>query len=102
MAQPPAVRTVEIVTFADPHMQPVRVLRGAGGASAPAGPRSAPAPRTETVRFADPAEAPVTVIRGPALAAASAPFAPAGAADLDLVAFAVDGAESRHGADPGM
>jgi hypothetical protein len=93
-----AVRTVEIVTFADPHMKPVRVLRGEDGTNALADPRNAP----ETVRFADPAERPVTVIRGPALAAASGPFAPASMADLDLVAFAVDGAESSHGADPGM
>jgi hypothetical protein len=96
-----AVRTVEIVTFADPHMKPVRVLRGEDGTNAPADPRNAPETSTETVRFADPAERPVTVIRGPALAA-SGPFTPSGMADLDLVAFAVDGAESSHGADPGM
>ncbi|HJU18477.1 MAG TPA: lytic transglycosylase domain-containing protein [Stellaceae bacterium] len=88
--RPVSVRTAEIVTFADPRAKPVQILRGESGT------------RSETIRFADPAKIPVTVIRGPAVAAEFALFAPASAADLDRVAFAVDGAESSHGADPGM
>lgn len=114
MARLPAPRsapasTAETVTFADPKARPVAVLRGESAGNAPAG-RAPGGPSTETVSFADPAERPVTVIRGPALAAGFGSgygggfglFAPASAADLDRVAFAVDGAESSHGADPGM
>ncbi len=95
----------EIVTFANPRLNPVRVLRGGGdGAPGPAGAQA----RTETVSFADPRDRPVTVLRG--LAFSGLPFRgadidlfrPASTADLDRVAFAVDGAESSHGADPGM
>ncbi len=69
---------------------------------------------SEIVSFADPLERPVTVLRGstptppesdPSATAASAAFelfAPASGAALDRVAFAVDGAESSHGADPAM
>jgi hypothetical protein len=112
-APPPAPRaapasSVETVTFADPNTHPVEVLRGEGGWSPSK--RGTSGPSTETVSFADPAEIPVTVIRGPAVAAGFGSgyepgfglFAPAHAGELDRVAFAVDGAESSHGADPGM
>lgn len=107
--QPAAVATAETMTFANPNAKPVQILRGEGGGTAPAG-GEARGTSTEKVSFADPREAPVTVIRGPALAAGFGLgqeaglglYASANAADLDRVAFAVDGAESSHGADPGM
>jgi hypothetical protein len=98
--QAAGIGVVETVTFADPQANPVRVVRG--DATGLAGAHDAGTPRRETVRFADAAEAPVTVIRGAALAAGVDLFAPADAADLDRVAFAVDGIESSHGLDPAM
>jgi hypothetical protein len=107
----------QIVTFADPRLPPVRIVRGNATAAAPAAfpaLRRAAAGSSETVSFADRREPPVTVLRGsttispesdPSAAAASAGFelfAPANGAALDRVAFAVDGAESSHGADPAM
>jgi hypothetical protein len=98
--------TAEIVTFADPTSSPVRVLRGE---SEHAAALSGQPPRTggmtsELVAFPDPRVHPVTVFRGSL--AQSPPgiglFGPARDADLDRVAFAVDGAESTHGADPRM
>ena len=68
----------------------------------------------QVVRFADRSQAPVTVLRGAPIApvdvdhilTTSTPgldlFGAAPGADLDRIAFAVDGAESSHGADPGM
>jgi hypothetical protein len=78
-----------------------------------------PAPRSgrsavQVVSFADLREQPVTVLRGPPAAPldvdvpviAAGPdlnlFGAARGAELDRVAFAVDGAESSHGTDPGM
>jgi Transglycosylase SLT domain len=89
----------EIVTFADPRARPVRVLRGdAAVASAQA--RPAKVMDMQVVSFASPENRSVTIFRG---ASSDAPetglFAPASAADLDRVAFAVDGAESSHGFD---
>ncbi len=118
---------VEIVTFADPGLAPVKVVRG-GKASEPSPiPRGATRPAAaaipvrpssggtlEIVRFAVRGEQPVTVLRGsPATAfgsdllAARASdaldlFGAANGGDLDRIAFAVDGAESSHGADPAM
>lgn len=107
--QPAAAATAETVTFADPNAKPVRILRGAGSGKAPTG-HGVRGTNIEKISFADPREMPVTVIRGPALAvdfgsereAGFGLYTPARAADLDRVAFAVDGAESSHGADPGM
>lgn len=68
----------------------------------------------QLVTFADGSQTPVTVLRGTPIAAVeldhtlatSNPgldlFGAAPRADLDRIAFAVDGAESSHGADPGM
>jgi transglycosylase-like protein with SLT domain len=127
---------VEIVTFADGRLAPVKVVRG-GKAPVPspvrrgaAGlvavsdrrPRPARMPvrastgggTVEIVAFAERGERPVTVLRGstatvvnPDVLATQATdsldlFGAAGGADLDRVAFAVDGAESSHGADPAM
>jgi hypothetical protein len=110
----------EIVTFAGKPVGSVRIIRGGPPVTArkPLRARAlAPQPagaRVEIVSFGSPLEAPVTVLRGapletPAVAAATAEgiadFALFGAArggELDRVAFAVDGAESSHGADPAM
>jgi transglycosylase-like protein with SLT domain len=126
-------QNAQIVTFADPRLAPVRIVRGGGeamslpeahrvsrGGTVVAAPRAFPVMRradpgsSETVSFADPLERPVTVLRGlpptPAESDRSATaanaafelFAPASGAALDRVAFAVDGAESSHGADAAM
>jgi Transglycosylase SLT domain len=110
----------EIVTFADRRQQPVRIVRGKKAAPGPAVPAvSAELPAAsvrrpvggdvQVVSFTDPAEPPVTVLRGTPVAQVAATgnpyvdlFAAARGTDLDRVAFAVDGAESSHGADPAM
>ncbi|MBV8132593.1 MAG: lytic transglycosylase domain-containing protein [Alphaproteobacteria bacterium] len=95
--------TAEIVTFGDPNSKPVRVVRGDTDRAAETAGRSpgANGVRTELVTFADPKVQAVTVLRGSV--AQSLPsfdlFSPAREPDLDRVAFAVDGAESSHGAD---
>jgi len=92
--------TAEIVTFGDSDSKPVRVVRGDTDHSSSM-PPSANGMRTQLVTFADPGVRPVTVLRGSI--AQSLPgielFRPASESDLDRVAFAVDGAESSHGAD---
>jgi Transglycosylase SLT domain len=115
----------EIVSFADPRQHPVKVVRGGKGlpgqtaaavsGAAPEEPARRPIRGdVEVVSFTNQLERPVTVLRGgpveaigadPATAATSPYldlFAAAGGAELDRVAFAVDGAESSHGTDPGM
>ncbi len=93
--------TAEIVSFGDSPAKPVRIMRGelARGSTAPRVPRMT-VMKTQLITFADPRDRPVSVLRG---AVSSGPdtelFAPASIADLDRVAFAVDGAESSHGAD---
>jgi Transglycosylase SLT domain len=84
---------------------------GAAGAADQATARDAPAtlsdrPTSELVTFADPHEPAVTVLRGASLRSGLPPptaavgfFGPAGAGALDRAAFAIDGAESSHGAD---
>jgi hypothetical protein len=95
--------TAEIVTFGDPNSKPVRVVRGDTDHAIETPGRSpgANGVKTELVTFADPGVRPVTVLRGSV--AQSLPgielFRPASESDLDRVAFAVDGAESSHGAD---
>jgi hypothetical protein len=113
----------EIVVFGDPRQPAVKIVRGkpvaaksgavrlpgAGEAAnlalrivrgaAPA----APVARIELVTFADRRYQPVTVLRGRLFENIDTGlFAPASSLDLDRVAFAVDGAESSHGADPRM
>ena len=95
----------ELVTFADPRTKPVRVLRGDGEHPAATGPiPQASGMRSELVRFVDPRVRPVTVLRGSvaSLPPAIGLFGPAREADLDRIAFAVEGAESSHGTDPRM
>ena len=93
----------EIVTFADPRRSPVRVLRGDSERAALVTPgKVRPAAMTmQVVTFADLRDRPVSILRGAGFPATTETelFGPASAADLDRVAFAVDGAESSHGAD---
>jgi hypothetical protein len=95
--------TAEIVTFGDSDSKPVRVVRGdTDHASATAmQPPAANGVKTQLVTFADPGIRPVTVLRGSIAQSLSGIelFRPASESDLDRVAFAVDGAESSHGAD---
>ena len=120
-SEPPSAQgSVAIVTFAGKKMRPVSILRGgsvvAAVAVVPAREPARPAAsgEIETVSFANPRQHPVTVLRGstapwfdsnPFPVATNAVFElfpAARGADLDRVAFAVDGAESSHGMDPGM
>jgi Transglycosylase SLT domain len=120
-SEPPSAHgSVAIVTFAGKKRRPVSILRGgsvfAAVAVVPAQEptRAAGSGKTETVSFANPRQRPVTVLRGstapwfdstPFPVATNATFElfpAARGADLDRVAFAVDGAESSHGMDPGM
>jgi hypothetical protein len=96
------VETAEIVTFADSRRSPVRVLRGDSerGLAMPRQVRPA-AMTMQVVAFANLRDRPVSILRGagPPPTTATELFSPASVADLDRVAFAVDGAESSHGAD---
>jgi hypothetical protein len=98
----PAVHA-ETVSFGPSGAGQVTVLRG-GVASPERGPDPALQTRSETISFTDPLQPTVTVVRGipsrdmPAIGL----FGPANGGELDRIAFAVDGVESRHGADPGM
>ena len=96
-------QTVETLNFAGATPRSVTVIRGLGTGDALArGPRPQLA-RIETVRFEDPNLPPVTVVRGGApIAPEPALFNPADGGDFARIAFAVDGVESRHGADPLM
>ncbi len=102
----------EIVSFGTGFADQVVVVRG--GMNLPAA-LARPIPvatraTVENVAFSDPRHAPVKVVRGetggdmffsiaPSIAGL---FDPAEGGELDRVAFAVDGVESRHGADPRM
>jgi Transglycosylase SLT domain len=97
--------TAEIVTFSDPEHRAVRVMRGEKSRAAILAeqPHPAGAMKLELVGFADPRERPVAILRGFGAQLPEADlFGPASLADLDRVAFAVDGAESAHGIDPRM
>jgi hypothetical protein len=97
--------TAEIVSFDDSPAQPVRIMRGefARGFAAPAPQRMTSVATAQLVTFADPRDRPVSVLRGSVPSSADVElFGPASIDDLDRVAFAVDGAESSHGADIGM
>jgi hypothetical protein len=96
------VETAEIVTFADPQSSPVRVLRGDSERGSAMSRQVRPAAMTmQVVAFANLRDRPVSILRGAGLPPTTETelFSPASAADLDRVAFAVDGAESSHGAD---
>jgi Transglycosylase SLT domain len=93
----------EIVTFADSHRRPVRILRGESESSfgMPGQAQPAAAMTMQVVTFANLRDRPVSILRGSGSQAAAETelFGPASSADLDRVAFAVDGAESSHGGD---
>ena len=94
--------TAEIVTFADPRRSPVRILRGDSERTLAVPGQVHPAAMTmQVVTFASLRDRPVNILRGAGLPGTTETelFGPAPAADLDRVAFAVDGAESSHGAD---
>src|SRR6516162_1630287 len=89
----------EIIAFADPAAKPVRVIRG-DSVVTPGQVRPANVMNMQVVSFANSGNRSVTIFRGASSYVADAGlFAPASAADLDRVAFAVDGAESSHGLD---
>jgi hypothetical protein len=97
--------TTEIVTFDDSRHSSVKVMRGETDRAAmvPGQPRRAGGMNLEMVGFADPAEQPVSILRGSGSHSFDfGLFGPASVADLDRVAFAVDGTESGHGSDPRM
>ncbi len=93
----------ETVSFGPGAAAPVTVLRG-GAASPIGGPERALQTRSEKVAFADALQPAVTVVRGvpPPDLPSMGLFGPAKGGELDRIAFAVDGVESRHGADPRM
>src|SRR6266404_383247 len=94
--------TAEIVSFSDSQHSSVRVMRGETDRATliQGQPRRVGGMNMEMVSFTDPRDRPVSILRG---AVSHMPdtelFGPASVADLDRVAFAVDGAESSHGAD---
>jgi hypothetical protein len=97
----------EVVSFGTGRADHVTVVRGMAAPLAPGVLRQAaltPANRVEKISFADGPQSTVTVVRGSALRAAYSVdlFGPASAGELDRIAFAVDGVESRHGADARM
>ncbi len=94
------VETPEIVTFADPRRSPVRILRGDSESGLAMSGQVRPAAMTmQVVAFANLRDRPVSILRGPGFQAAAETelFGPASAADLDRVAFAVDGANRATG-----
>jgi hypothetical protein len=99
---PPTAQPIrsEFVSFGSSKGARVTVLRG-GPVSPEHGPDPGPETRSETISFADPQQPAVTVVRG----APSSDWFPFGlfraanGGELDRIAFAVDGVESRHGAD---
>jgi Transglycosylase SLT domain len=101
--KPYKAEIAEIVSFADPQTRPVRILRGDNerGLGVPSQPHAATAMTMQVVSFANRQDRPVSILRGSGFPAAAETelFGPALAADLDRIAFAVDGAESNHGAD---
>jgi hypothetical protein len=95
--------TAEVVTFADPRRGSIRILRGDSerGLVSAGQVHPAAAMTMQVVTFANLRDRPVSILRGAGLPAVTETelFGPASAADLDRVAFAVDSAESSHGAD---
>jgi hypothetical protein len=94
--------TAEIVTFDGAQHSSVRVMRGETDrrVMVPGQPGRAGGITLEIVGFAGPAEPTVSILRGAGSHLVDfGLFGPGSAADLDRVAFAVDGAESSHGAD---
>jgi len=98
---PPAVpQRMEILSFGTGFADRVKVIRGGALIPASLGGQAG----IEKVSFGDPRVPPVSVVRGAAIRELFSIdlFGPANGGELDRIAFAVDGVESRHGADPGM
>jgi hypothetical protein len=92
--------TAEIVTFGDPQHVSVRVMRGETDHAMLMQGQLRRGMNMEMVSFTDPRDRPVSILRGSVSHMPDTElFGPASVADLDRVAFAVDGAESSHGAD---
>ena len=90
----------EIVTFGDPQRISVRVMRGETDHATLLQGQPRRGMNMEMVSFTDPRDRPVSILRGSVSHMPDTElFGPASVADLDRVAFAVDGAESSHGAD---
>jgi hypothetical protein len=106
LARPTPQSRVEVLSFGRGGGRQVTVVRGV--APAASGSSSIPKTQIEKVAFADPSKPSVTVVRGPPLGSAAVVnrsielFGPAKGGELDRISFAVDGIESRHGADPRM
>jgi len=102
-ASPASPGRSETVSFGPGDAEHVTVLRGRVASSVGA-PDPAPQTRSEKIGFADPQQPAVTVVRGAPTPDGFAMylFGPANGGELDRIAFAVDGVESRHGADPRM
>lgn len=98
----------EVVSFGTGFASQVKIVRGGSAPDLAMTRRqqtaASPRDRIETVGFADPRQRSVIIVRGPTLHDLMSVdlFAPADGPELDRIAFAVDGVESRHGADPGM
>jgi hypothetical protein len=98
----------EIVRFGPGVGGRITIVRGGSSAPPPRPPHGDPTAGerdVETVRFADPRLPPVTIVRdrGAGLVRTYTDlFGPADGDEFDRIAFAVDGIESRHGADLGM
>lgn len=103
LAPPPArsasiaPQTTQIVSFGSGFAEQVKIIRGGSfGAGPPVS--------VQKVALGDPRRTAVSVVRGAAIRELFSIdlFGPAKAGELDRIAFAVEGVESRHGADPGM
>ena len=105
-AAPPTVvppQRTQIVSFGTGFAEQVKIVRGGLFVPASLGNRPGAAKAGgEKVGFGA-SRQPVTVLRGAIRELFSIDlFGPANGGELDRLAFAVDGVESRHGADPGM
>ncbi|MFI4948764.1 MAG: lytic transglycosylase domain-containing protein [Alphaproteobacteria bacterium] len=102
LSPPPAAQPLhsELVSFGSGEGAHVTVLRS-GPASSERAADPSTQTRSETISFANPLQPAVTVVRG-APSSDRFPiglFGSANGGELDRIAFAVDGVESRHGAD---
>ncbi len=103
---PVPARTTEIASFGSGFADRVTIVRGGPGAIAiTAGRPLLGNPHVEKIALAAPAQSAVLILRGPVAEPPPASFdlfEPASIGELDRIAFAVDGIESHHGADPRM
>lgn len=95
---PTQPQSTQIVSFGTGFVSQVKVVRGGSFASASL------TPRADSPGFVTRQPGAVTVLRGAAIRELFSIdlFGPANGGELNRIAFAVDGIESRHGADPRM